>query len=299
MEKMPTFLVIGAARSGTTALYTYMKQHPEIFMSQRKEPNFFAFENEVLDYTGPGADYINNSINNLLDYRRLFEGASNKRAAGEASPLYLYSEKAPARIRHHLPDVKLIAILRNPIEQAFSHFLYAKRQMLEPLEDFVCALEAERERKRQRWLPLFQYSQFPKYCQQLQRYYALFPERQIRVYSYEEFNGNPESVLKDIYAFLGVDTDHVSDFSYRPNAGGIPKSRVLQDIVMQPNLVPGWVGRLIPATMKRRIRDVVSDRNLQKPEFPEAARDFLTKELREDILMLQILLKRDFSSWLR
>lgn len=299
MGKMPTFLVIGAARSGTTALYMYMKQHPDIFMSEHKETNFFAYENESLDCSGPGADYINNSTTSLADYQRFFEGVSGERATGEASPLYLYSEKAPRRIRHHLPDVKLIAILRNPIEQAFSHFLYAKRQMLEPLDDFTSALKSEGERKRKCWQPLFQYSQFPKYFEQLERYYDMFHESQIRVYSYEEFVENPQSVLSDIYSFLGVDKDYVSDFSYRPNAGGIPKSRFLQNIVMKPYLVTGLVGRLIPEEIKRRIRDAVSDRNLEKPRFPGAAKDYLKKELREDILKLQVLLNRDLSAWLQ
>lgn len=200
MDIMPTFLIIGAARSGTTALYEYMRQHPEIFMSERKQSNFFAFENKVIDCSGPGADYINNSINNLPDYCRLFESVSGEKAIGEASPLYLYSDKTPERIRHRIPEVKLIAILRNPIEQAFSHFLYAKRQMLEPLDDFGVALRSEGERKRKNWQPLFQYSQFPKYYQQLERYYDVFPESQIKVFTYEEFEKYPQSVLTDIYS---------------------------------------------------------------------------------------------------
>ena len=299
MGKMPTFLVIGAARSGTTALYMYMKQHPEIFMSEGKESNFFSFENELLNCSGPGADYINNSINKLVDYRRLFEGVSSQKAIGEASPLYLYSEKAPERIHHHLPEVKLIAILRNPIEQAYSHFLYAKRQMLEPLDDFTSSLKSEGERKRKCWQPLFQYSQFPKYYQQLERYYDVFSESQIKIYTYEEFSGNHQAVLSDIYSFIGVNKDFISDFSYRPNAGGVPKNQLLQDIVMKPYLITKLVGSLIPEEIKRRIRDAVSDRNLEKPQFPEAAKDHLKKELREDILKLQDLLNRDLSGWLK
>ncbi len=299
MEKLPTFLLIGAARSGTTALYSYLRQHPEIFMSERKESNFFAFGDESLDCAGPGADYINNSIRTLSDYRRLFDNVGIEKAIGEACPLYLYSEMAPQRIRHHLPDVKLIAVLRNPIEQAFSHFLYARRQMLEPLDDFTSALESEVERKRKHWQPLFQYSQFPKYHQQLKRYYDVFPERQLRVYSYEEFVENPQAVLSDIYSFVGVDKAHVPDFSYRPNAGGVPKNRLLQGLVMKPHAATWLIGQLIPEHFKRRIRDAVSDYNLEKPLLPEDSKDYLVKELREDILKLQVLLKRDLSAWLQ
>ena len=299
MGKMPTFLVIGAARSGTTALYMYLKQHPDIFMSANKETNFFAFENEQLNCFGPGADYINNSTTLLADYQRLFKGVSGERAIGEASPLYLYSENAPRRIHHHLPNIKLIAILRNPIEQAFSHFLYAKRQTLEPLDDFMLALKSENERSEKGWQPLFQYSQFPKYHQQIQRYYKVIPENQIKVYTYEEFKENPQKVLSDIYTFIGVDKDFVVDFSYKPNAGGIPKNRLLQDLVMKPHMVTKLVGHLVPEELKRRIRDAVSDRNLNKPQLSLEAKDHLKTMLSEDILKLQDLLKRDLSNWLQ
>lgn len=299
MVNMPTFLIIGAARSGTTALYGYLKQHPDIYMCPHKETNFFAFENESLNCSGPGEDYINNSTTKLLDYQRLFADVANEKAIGEASPLYLYIKKTPERIHHHLPNVKLIAILRNPVEQAFSHYLYAKRQMLEPLNDFTLALQSQPERQRKNWQPLFQYSHFPKYHQQLTRYYGLFPDNQIRLYTYEEYEQNPQAVLSDIYDFIGVDKNFVANFSYRPNAGGVPKNRILQDIVMKPYLITRLAGSMIPEKVKQRIRDAVSDRNLEKPQLPAEAKDLLIAELRDDILKLQDLIKRDLSSWLR
>lgn len=298
MGRMPDFLVIGAARSGTTALYSYLQQHPEIFMSPVKEPNFFSFEGSVLDWQGPGQDYVNNSITDLAAYQALFEEAPSGAAVGEASPLYLYAEQAPARIRHHVPGARLIAILRNPVEQAFSHFLYAKRQTLEPLADFESALEAETARAADHWQPLFQYSQFPKYAAQLRRYYDLFPAEQIRVYLYEDFSDAPQSVLADIYSFVGVDAGFAADLSYRPNAGGVPRSRLLQNLVMKPHLLSKLVGPLVPEELKRRVRDAVSDRNVERPQFAEAARARLHCALDADIRALQELIGRDLSDWL-
>jgi len=127
----------------------------------------------------------------------------------------------------------------------------------------------------------------------------LFPDSQIKVYTYEEFEESPQSVLIDIYSFIGVDQEFVSDFSYRPNKGGVPRSRFLQDLVMQPHLLTRLAGRLIPEYMKQRIRDAVSDRNLVKPLFPSEAKDQLKTELREDILNLQDLINRDLSAWLQ
>ena len=294
---MPTFLVLGAARSGTTALYTYLRQHPDVFMSSIKEPNFFAFEDEALDFEGPGAEYVNNSIVRLADYRALFVNVTAQTAIGEASPLYLYSSKAPRRIRIHSPDIKLIAILRSPVEQAFSHFLYAKRQVLEPLDDFMSALQAEGRREAARWQPLFQYSKFPRYHQQLQRYQALFPEDQVKVFLYEDFDSDPVAVLKEIFAFIGVDDTFVADMTYRPNVGGVPRLRGLQSSLMQPHGVTRVLGSLIPEPVKRRIRDLISDYNLEKMALPQSSREYLLSVLSEDILELQELLQRDLSGW--
>jgi len=298
MDKIPNFLVIGAARAGTTALYMYLKQHPDIFMSAVKETNFFAFEDEPLDFEGPGSDYVNNSVHELADYLALFANASGQIAIGEVSPLYLFSQKAPERIRYHIPDAKLIAILRNPIEQAFSHFLYAKRQALEPLDDFIAALKAEGQRQRDHWQPLFQYSQFPKYHRQLQRYQAVFPDDQIKIYLYEDFESDPVSVLKSVFSFIGVDDTFRADLTYRPNAGGVPRSDLLQNVLMRPHAITGILGRVVPEELKRRIRDAISNRNLERPELQESAREYLRAELRMDILQLQTLLRRDLSAWL-
>lgn len=299
MSKMPTFLIIGAARSGTTALYTYLRQHPEVFMSTNKETNFFAFENEKLNCSGPGKDYINNSITQLADYQLQFKDATTETAIGEASPLYLYSKKAPERIQHYLPGVKLVAILRNPVEQAFSHYLYAKRQTLEPLNSFLLALDSEQKRKNKNWQPLFQYSQFPKYYEQLNRYYNLFPKEQIKIFTYDEYSKDPQKIMKDIYQFIGVDEGFTADFSYKPNAGGVPKNKFLQDIVMKPYLATRLVGHLFPEELKRRIRDAISDHNLEKPQLSIEAKKILQENLQDDILKLQNLLNRDLSKWLQ
>lgn len=298
MGNMPTFLVIGAARSGTTALYTYLKQHPMVFMSSIKEPNFFAFEGERLECRGPGADYINNSMVDLAAYRELFAKASNETARGEASPLYLYSEKAPKQIRKHIPGARLVAILRNPVEQAFSHYLYARRNVLEPMDDFTAALFAEEERKQDHWQPLFQYSKFPKYFQQLERYYSLFPTEQLKIILYEDFDEKPLETMEEIFRFIGVDERFVPDMTYRPNAGGVPKNDFLQNVMMKPYLLTKIVGSVLPLGVRLRIKDMVSSRNLERPELPQAARDHLISELRDDIENLQQLLGRDLSAWL-
>src|SRR3712207_3472590 len=109
---LPNFFILGAAKAGTTALYHYLKQHPQVYMSPIKETNFFALMGEPVDFCGPGdRDYIGRfSITDLEGYHGQFRDAAGAAAVGDASPLYLYSPKAPWRIREFVPDARLIAI---------------------------------------------------------------------------------------------------------------------------------------------------------------------------------------------
>src|SRR3954452_18181658 len=126
---MPNFLILGAAKAGTTALYHYLKQHPEVCMSEIKETNFFALMGKPLDFRGPGDDeHINRfSVTTWGDYQSRFPDRTDARAVGEASPLYLYSPDAPGRIARWMPKAKLVVILRDPVARAYSAFLHLVR----------------------------------------------------------------------------------------------------------------------------------------------------------------------------
>lgn len=151
--RLPNLLVIGAAKAGTTAIYDYLGMHPQVYMSRLKETNFFALEGSPLNFSGPGDhDYINKySITCLDQYCQQFQGVTGETIVGEASPLYLYNAEAPQRIRHYTPDVKLIAVLRHPVDRAYSAFLHTIRDDREPLHDFALALQAEESRIQSGW----------------------------------------------------------------------------------------------------------------------------------------------------
>jgi len=298
MVGTPTFLIVGAARAGTTALYDLLQQHPQISMSRIKEPNFFAFEGEPLDWRGPGNEFVNNSVSSWNDYVSLFETGHGAIARGEASPLYLWAPHAAKRIKARLPDVKLIAVLRNPVEQAFSHYLYARAQMIEPLDDFGAALAAEPERLAAHWQPLFQYSDFPRYAQQLTRYYEEFSSDQMMVFLYEDFRDDPKAMLRKICAFVGVDTAFEPNVTAETNMGGQPRHAWLQQLVMRPNVLATLAALVVPMGARRKIRDMVSRRNLARDHMPPDARARLQGLLRDDIVRLQGLIGRDLSHWL-
>ncbi len=259
----PNFLIIGAAKAGTTSLYAYLKQHPQIYMSPLKETNFFALEGAQLLFQGPGdQEYINKfSITKLEDYSALFQEVNDELAIGEASPLYLYSPRAPERIQHYIPEVKVIAILRHPVERAYSAFLHMVRDRREPLRDFPQTLKEEEARIDNNWEHIWHYQQAGFYYVQLQRYFAQFNSEQIRVYLFDDFALNPLGVLQDIFQFLNVNETFIPDISMRQNASEIPT-------------------------------------NLAKLELTAQVYHQLMEVYREDICRLQELIQRDLSNWL-
>lgn len=298
---MPNFLVIGAAKSGTTALYYAFRQHPEIYMSRSKEPNFFALEGKPPAFRGPGDQQTINtqSITSLTAYQRLFHGVDGEAAVGEASTAYLYHARTPERIKHYIPNAKMIVILRHPVERAYSSYLHMVRDGREPLADFAQALQAEESRIRDQWEHIWHYQRMGFYSVQLERYFAFFAPDQIKVHLYDEWLANPLQVMRDTFHFLGVDERFVPDLSIRPNVSGIPRNRLLQTLLRRLNPAEAALDpRPIVRLCARRVVHI-ANRNLIKPPIPLAVRDELGLVFHEDIVKLQELLQRDLSPWLR
>ncbi len=299
---MPNFLIIGAAKSGTSALYHYIKQHPQIYMSPRKEPHFFSYEGSFPNSQGPN-DYINKAIINIEEYRALFNGFSGEPAIGEASPTYLYVQKACERIEQHIPNAKMIAMLRQPAERAFSAFMHLRRDGLETISDFAKALDVEEWRIQHNWGPIWHYKRSGFYFSQLSRYYARFKREQIRVYLFEDFNKDPSTCFRDIFQFLGVDTEFQPDTSFRPNVSGIPKSQMAQSMMnslfLKPNPIRASARRILSANLRFRASTALRNMNLERAMIPPTIRTQLTKEFSGEILQLESLINRDLSQWLQ
>ena len=179
---MPNFIIIGSGKCGTTSLYHYLNQHPDIFMSPMKETNFFSFEEKQLDFRGIG-DYelTSSSVTKLKDYEDLFKSVTNEHAIGEASPVYIYDENTPTRIKNYIPNAKIIAILRDPSDRAFSNYMSRFAKGFEPITDFSTALAMEDKRKKDNWSFMFHYRSQGFYYSMLKRYYDLFDADQIKI----------------------------------------------------------------------------------------------------------------------
>ena len=290
---MPNFLIIGAMKSGTTALYYYLEQHPQIYMSPVKEPNFFC--------SGARESWDIESVKRVRAYQYLFKGVSDEKAIGEASHCYLYEPQAVARIRQHLPDAKLVAILRNPVDRAYSHFLHMVRNGTEPLTDFVQAIREEETGANQN-RSVQDYVGRGRYYAQLKRYFDAFDRKQLKVYLYEDLTNAPIDTLQDTFRFLGVDDSFVPDVSLQRNVSGYPKNKTLDKFLSRPSSVKDALKVHLPARLRWRLSKAFDDlktRNLVQPPAvqPEVRRQ-LVEVYREDILHVQELIQRDLSGWL-
>jgi len=297
---MPNFLIIGAAKAGTTAVYAYLSQHPQVFMSEWKEPSFFALEGNPTPFAGP-RDAIGERqrTRDLRGYQDLFRGVTDQRAIGEASTLYLFTDQAAAKIQHHLPNVRLVAILRSPVERAFSAYRYLRRDKREPLPTFEEALAAEEARLRANWEPIWAYRAGGQYYGQVKRYFELFSRDQIAIYLYEDFERRPLAIMRELFEFLGVDSTFEPDMSIRYNVSGDVRSRFVHSLFAAPSAAKDVFRPLLPRAVRQRLRGVIMQRNTRPTQSAMApdTRCALAEFYREDIQRLAELLGRDLSEW--
>lgn len=213
VARLPTFLIIGSAKCGTTSLYHYLKGHPEVYMSPVKEPHFLTYHGHVPETpdTSEATRLLppeTCQLRTLADYSGLFKGASSKHLAlGEASTGYLCGASAPTNVRAYLPEAKLIALLRDPAERAWSEFMMMRRF---GQESEGTLLDIVRGRANTRYLALGQYGEA------LGRWYAEFPREQFRIYLFEDFASDTAKVVTDVLQFIGVDASAPLDLSTHP-----------------------------------------------------------------------------------
>lgn len=300
---MPNFLIIGAQKSGTTALYHALCQHPQIFMSPEKEPGFFALDGRLPSFGGPLKP--KSRFQNPLDwpaYLALFAESAEQPARGEASTYYTYCwpEQTAANIYGCLPHARLIAILRQPAERAYSAFNMMRQKGLEPLADFHRALAVENAIERMRWTPDFRYFQNGLYSASLKPYFDRFPRSQIHIYLYEDWNTRPDEVVRGICHFLEVDELFTPAMSERRNVTLVRRSDALQTFLKQPHLLKSLLHSLVPQKIRKKLISHLRAWNqIKPPPLDPAMRHELTESYREDILCLQDLIGRDLSHWLK
>lgn len=287
--RMPNFIILGTPKAGTTAIYNYLKQHPQIYMPPFKEPHFFSFEGERKPHWG---------IKTLEDYQALFQDATSEQIIGEASTWYLYSQTASERIRHHIPDVKLIAILRNPIERAYSSWAFRVQCGWECITDFKQALQAEPQRICENYEWDFHYLKTGFYSEQIKRYFDIFTQDQLKIIIYENFKADSVKTLKDIYQFIGVDETFIPDIYTKHNVTYLPKNNFINLIINRKSLAKNIIKSIIPQQLTQAIaHQLRKDNKVQLPPLSLKVKQDYLALYQQDISELENLINCDLTVW--
>jgi hypothetical protein len=292
-------LIAGAAKCGMSSLYYYLKQHPDVFMSTPKEPDFFFAQFSKVPTSGIGDDCYN-IVRNYDEYRRLFEQSGGRKAIGDASHtnLYYYRKTIPL-IKQYLGDPKIIIILRNPVERAFAAYAELTLEGRESLP-FEDALRQEPKRIAEGWRPTWYYRDLGFYTHQVKAYIDNFSS--VKICLFDDLKRDPAAFMRELFRFLEVDVAFRPDMTTNYNLSGVPRSRIFKGLFRRkPPLqrIIGFLGKKIFtedgwASLRETLKTRLVAKTAIKPETKQELETFY----REDIEELQLLIDRDLTHWL-
>ena len=288
--KKVDFFIVGAPKAGTTSLYHYLNEHPDIDMSSQKEPDFFSYrylQKQNLYYGKKRIDTIDK-------YHSLFK-RDNIKLRGEASVSYLFYEDVPQRIIKYNPNAKIIIMLRNPIERAFSHYLMDYRLGLIS-ENFDAIIKSE---LKSSYNNLFyqQYILISEYALQVKRYLSAFPKKNIHFIYYEDFKENTNIIVSKVFLFLGIDDGFTPSLQKKYNIYSQPKIRIIHYLYSFFYL-RRVLSIIFPKILINRIRKAFFRSDI-KPELSESSRRILKRHFESDVKELSKILNKDLVKWIR
>ncbi|MEL6139272.1 MAG: sulfotransferase [Cyanobacteria bacterium J06628_6] len=285
-KQWPNLFVVGAAKAGTTSLYHYLSQHPDIYMSPIKEPHFFSDISPAERYMALSGCV---NIQDAKTYLGLFERRRQHSIVGEASPSYLWDEQAPAKIQQVSPNAKIVIMLREPTSRAYSHYLNEVRAGLEK-RPFLEALQADLASRETGWGVSPLYVALGQYSQQVQRYLDRFEA--VHVVFFEEFIKDVEGHLRQLFEFLAVDPAWAAEIELEAQNGyAIATGPLGKFLIGTP-----WVRQLARQLMAQQWRGQLKQLVLKKapkPQMDEQARALLKEIYQSELEQLPQLLGRE------
>ena len=316
-QKLPNLFVVGAAKSGTTAIYNFLDQHPDIYMSPLKEPHFFCDDIRRENFStffkkrtvSPAylKHYLSQKklskmqiafVDNEKDYFQLFREHSDEKYLGEVSNGYLFSTVAAQNIYNFNPNAKIIMILRDPCERAFSH---CRQEYIGNFSEkvktrnFVKHIIDDYNIKNDNWGgDSHTFVQLGLYYNQVKRYFDIFPKKNIQIMFYNDLNNNPQKFKNDLFSFLNVD-NHKIDFTKKFNRSIIPKNFVIA-FLFQMFRNNGLIRNFFSSKSKRFIKKLFFKEN--KEEIGSHDRKKILKFFINDIKKLELLINTDLKKWL-
>jgi hypothetical protein len=285
----PNFFIIGEPRSGTSSLHKWLAQHPDIFMSVVKEPHYFSRaefpppEDEILQITRDRAAYLN-----------LFADSQNFLGRGESSTYYLADPAAPRLIHQAVPNAKLIAVLRDPVQRAYSHYLLYDRRGPQTL-NFRQTIERQLAGQEPRLV--YDLVELGRYHKHLANYYKYFKPEQIMVVMFDDLTKRPAETLHRICQFLEVDTAAVQQIDTGQTSNGYarPRGHVSRKILANQSLTNSLL-KYMPRLLVRHVRNNWLLQSAKKPPLDPVAQKLLVQAYAPEIAQLEQLLGQKLPS---
>lgn len=305
-HNIPNLFLVGAPKCGTTSMHNWLSQHPEIFMSEPKEPLYFCTDHiREADAYQQKRSYVF-KYRDAESYFSLFNEADNEKYVGESSTRYLSSLEAPQKIYEHNPKAKIIIMLRDPVDFMYSWHSEQLRQTTEDIDDFKKALQMEEKRKKQESMPsivkcpfdIF-YREWASFSRQINNYRRYFPDEQIKILLLEEIKQSPENIYTELLKFLQVeDTEFLPSFEIH-NPHSSLKSKNINRFIENSKYIRRASQLLLPAKIRHGVTHIIKSKNQKKetrPPIPETTRKELMTRLKPEVEELANITNKDLIS---
>ena len=301
----PNFLVVGAARSGTTGLVEGLRSHPRVFVTEPKEPHYFALHDQTPGFAGPGdAHTINRvAVTDRDRYLALYPAGPHDYLAlgdGSVSTLYYYERALPEAVAMN-PDLRLVVLLREPVARAYSSHQYMRARGFEPYEDFLAAVDDERRRKAENYHHLWHYTSMSYYADAVAALQKAVPPEQLGIWFYDDLDRDYEDTVRAVLRFLDVPpAEGEAEGVPRVNISGKPRFAGVQKTLWwatRHDVLRRGVKRLTTYRFRERIRRLT----LRSGGVPPEAMERLRPLFAEELARLRDLLPPDIKQpdWLR
>lgn len=290
------FMIVGAAKSGTTSLHNYLNEYNDIFMSVPKEPKFISSHFVDLNFSGINNDYVaDNVVTSLEEYKNLFSDATRFQVRGESSAdnLYFHDQSIPL-IKEYFGDVKIIIILRNPIDRAFSAYKHMRREVRDDLS-FYDSLLREEEKVRSNYDFVEHYLSVGLYSKAVESFMNAFSD--VKIMIYEDFIQDIHKSVLDTRKFLGLEQVESKSSYHVYNVSGEPRLRRLKRLIRRYRKLSNCMKVVLPARIVGILREIINE----VKEIPMGKKEieFLSNYYREDVKRLENVLDTDLNVWRR
>lgn len=295
----PNLFVVGAAKSGTTSLYKYLRAHPEIYMSPIKEPHFFSADTVASNKNTAHKDseYLHQQkVDDLGEYELLFKEGISHRYRGECSPSYLWSKRAPSRIYSYQPNAKIIIILRDPIDRAYSHYMADLSAGYQSSTSFYDAIMHDENMQPRIWGETHLYKDLGLYYEAVAEYINIFGRENVHIMLFKDFKEQTDLALQGVFKFLNlswigagykVDTSKSYNSYVGPNKMFYPIKNLISSI--------GLLNHVFSIPVVRNVLKILLYRKKSNKVRDIKAVNYLSAIYEKDLTKLQSLLNENVS----